>query len=175
MLFLLYVELVLSSDGIRRRTPTPAGTDDTVVLTGCDNDDTAAIEHVKTHYAMDVSGCDAMEAYCRPDVQLARHCPVTCGTCSHAICECKDTWQSEGYDIGTCNQSQSGCTNCDYDVKGPWCEVKVAGCIGHESGGDWMYCGATRDEVLTMLHFNPATEAQVTVLAAAIKTGIGSA
>ena len=53
-------------------------------------------------------------------------------------CQCARSWVSPE-DGGSCAEEQSGCANCDGDVRS-WCVVDNPGCATDEGGG-WSYCG----------------------------------
>ena len=58
-------------------------------------------------------------------------------------CECKDTWDRSYYTQLCANQV--GCSNCDNDAYGSWCETVDSECATVQRGSDgvsegWTYC-----------------------------------
>ena len=64
---------------------------------------------------------------------------VGCSAC--AACTCAATWTDATCTAPTA--TQTGCTNCNADAAGNWCNVAKQPCAGSAiAGGDRFYCGA---------------------------------
>ena len=63
---------------------------------------------------------------------------VGCSSCE--ACTCAATWTDATCTAPTA--TQTGCTNCDGDAAGNWCNVAKQPCAGSAiAGGDYFYCG----------------------------------
>ena len=54
-------------------------------------------------------------------------------------CLCEDVWRSKRGD-SACRMRQFGCTNCDEDDAGAWCNIRNPGC-DQDRGAAFADCG----------------------------------
>lgn len=77
------------------------------------------------------------EGWCNAWTCNSPYC-VGCSSCE--ACTCAATWTDATCTAPTA--TQTGCTNCDGDAAGNWCNVAKQPCAGSAiAGGDYFYCG----------------------------------